>query len=141
MLIERLHRRFLDVIKAEFDPLGNEDINNVHTLILLNNKEEQLTQGELTELAHVAGVPRVVLVRDASGARILRNRARRNPVAATGPAPSRPRRRPARYSRPAPSSCGCACRSLANAGGTCADTGRRAGLVEREASHDDSVTV
>ncbi len=37
-----------------------------------------LTQGELSELAQVAGVPRVVLVRDSSGARILRNRARRN---------------------------------------------------------------
>jgi len=37
-----------------------------------------LTQGELTDLAQVAGVPRVVLVRDSSGARILRNRARRN---------------------------------------------------------------
>ncbi|HEY3672026.1 MAG TPA: hypothetical protein VGN51_13900 [Acidimicrobiia bacterium] len=37
-----------------------------------------LTQGELNELAQVADVPRVVLVRDASGARILRSRARRS---------------------------------------------------------------
>jgi hypothetical protein len=37
-----------------------------------------LTQGELAELARVADVPRVVLVRDSSGARILRNRARRS---------------------------------------------------------------
>ena len=35
-LIERLHRRFLDVIKAELDRLGIEDINNVQTLILFN---------------------------------------------------------------------------------------------------------
>ena len=28
-LIERLHRRFLDVIKAEFDRLGVEDINKI----------------------------------------------------------------------------------------------------------------
>lgn len=33
-LIERLHRRFLDVIKTELDRLGIEDINNVQTLIL-----------------------------------------------------------------------------------------------------------
>lgn len=33
-LIERLHRRFLDVIKAELDRLGVQDINNVQTLIL-----------------------------------------------------------------------------------------------------------
>ena len=47
-LIERLHRRFLDVIKAELDRLGIEDINNVQTLILFNINEEQLTVGELT---------------------------------------------------------------------------------------------
>src|SRR5215213_5093765 len=40
-----------------------------------------LRQGELTELARVAAVPRVVLVRESSGARILRNRARRSPRA------------------------------------------------------------
>ena len=36
LLIERLHRRFLDVIKAELDRLKIEDINNVQTLILYN---------------------------------------------------------------------------------------------------------
>jgi hypothetical protein len=38
--IERLHRRFLDVIKAKLDRLGVEDINNVQTLILFNINEE-----------------------------------------------------------------------------------------------------
>ena len=47
-LIERLHRRFLDVIKTELDRLGIEDINNVQTLILSNISNEQLTVGELT---------------------------------------------------------------------------------------------
>jgi DNA-binding MarR family transcriptional regulator len=47
-LIERLHRRFLDVIKAELDRLGVEDVNNVQTLILFNINEDQLTVGELT---------------------------------------------------------------------------------------------
>jgi DNA-binding MarR family transcriptional regulator len=47
-LIERLHRRFLDVIKAELDRLGVEEVNNVQTLILFNINEDQLTVGELT---------------------------------------------------------------------------------------------
>jgi DNA-binding MarR family transcriptional regulator len=54
-LIERLHRRFLDVIKAELDRLGIEDINNVQTLILSNIAEEQLTVGELTNRGYYLG--------------------------------------------------------------------------------------
>jgi DNA-binding MarR family transcriptional regulator len=54
-LIERLHRRFLDVIKAELDRLGVEDINNVQTLILFNINEDQLTVGELTARGYYLG--------------------------------------------------------------------------------------
>jgi DNA-binding MarR family transcriptional regulator len=54
-LIERLHRRFLDVIKAELDRLGIEDINNVQTLILFNINEDQLTVGELTVRGYYLG--------------------------------------------------------------------------------------
>lgn len=54
-LIERLHRRFLDVIKTELDRLGVEDINNVQTLILSNINEEQLTVGELTVRGYYLG--------------------------------------------------------------------------------------
>jgi len=54
-LIERLHRRFLDVIKTELDRLGVEDINNVQTLILVNISEEQLTVGELTARGYYLG--------------------------------------------------------------------------------------
>jgi DNA-binding MarR family transcriptional regulator len=54
-LIERLHRRFLDVIKADLDRLGVEDINNVQTLILFNINEEQLTVGELTVRGYYLG--------------------------------------------------------------------------------------
>lgn len=54
-LIERLHRRFLDVIKTELDRLGIEDINNVQTLILFNINEEQLTVGELTARGYYLG--------------------------------------------------------------------------------------
>ena len=55
-LIERLHRRFLDVIKGELDRLGIEDINNVQTLILFNINEDQLTVGELTVRPGAANV-------------------------------------------------------------------------------------
>lgn len=54
-LIERLHRRFLDVIKSELDRLGIEDINNVQTLILFNINEDQLTVGELTARGYYLG--------------------------------------------------------------------------------------
>ena len=54
-LIERLHRRFLDVIKAELDRLGISDINNVQALILSNIGEEQLTIGELTVRGYYLG--------------------------------------------------------------------------------------
>lgn len=55
LLIERLHRRFLDVIKAELDSLKIEDINNVQTLILYNINSEQLTIGELTARGYYLG--------------------------------------------------------------------------------------
>jgi len=54
-LIERLHRRFLDVVKAELDREGVEDINNVQTLILFNIGEETLTVGELTLRGYYLG--------------------------------------------------------------------------------------
>lgn len=55
LLIERLHRRFLDVIKTELDSLKIEDINNVQTLILYNINTEQLTIGELTVRGYYLG--------------------------------------------------------------------------------------
>jgi DNA-binding MarR family transcriptional regulator len=54
-LIERLHRRFLDVIKTELDRLGTQDINNVQTLILFNINADQLTVGELTARGYYLG--------------------------------------------------------------------------------------
>lgn len=55
LLIERLHRRFLDVIKTELDRMRIEDINNVQTLILYNISTEQLTIGELTVRGYYLG--------------------------------------------------------------------------------------
>lgn len=55
LLIERLHRRFLDVVKSELDRLKIEDINNVQTLILYNIGDDQLTVGELTNRGYYLG--------------------------------------------------------------------------------------
>ena len=55
LLIERLHRRFLDVVKAELDRLKIDDVNNVQTLILYNISDEQLTIGELTNRGYYLG--------------------------------------------------------------------------------------
>lgn len=55
LLVERLHRRFLDVVKTEIDRLHVDDINNVQTLILYNINDEQLTVGELTNRGYYLG--------------------------------------------------------------------------------------
>lgn len=55
LLIERLHRRFLDVVKTELDRLKVDDINNIQTLILYNISNEQLTIGELTNRGYYLG--------------------------------------------------------------------------------------
>ena len=55
LLIERLHRRFLDVIKTELDRLKVEDINNVQTLMLYNINNEKITIGELTNRGYYLG--------------------------------------------------------------------------------------
>lgn len=55
LLIERLHRQFMEVVKAELDRLGIEDINNVQSLILSHIGEEELTVGELTYRGYYQG--------------------------------------------------------------------------------------
>lgn len=54
-LIERLHRQFLEVVKAELDHLGIQDINNVQALILYNIAAEEVTVGELTYRGYYLG--------------------------------------------------------------------------------------
>ena len=44
-LVERLHRRLLDVIKDEFDRRGRADINSVQALLLYNIGDKELTAG------------------------------------------------------------------------------------------------
>jgi DNA-binding MarR family transcriptional regulator len=46
-LVERLHRRLLDVIKDEFDRKGRSDVNAVQALLLFNIGNSELTAGEL----------------------------------------------------------------------------------------------
>lgn len=54
-LIERLHRRFLDVVRAELERLGIQDINNVQALILFNVGADEYTVGELTQRGYYLG--------------------------------------------------------------------------------------
>ena len=53
--LERLHRLFLDVVKAELDHLAIFDINNVQTIVLCNIGTNQLTIGELTNRGYYLG--------------------------------------------------------------------------------------
>jgi len=55
LLIERLHRHFLEVLKTELDRLGIQDINNVQSLILYNIGDDELTVGELTARGYYLG--------------------------------------------------------------------------------------
>ena len=54
-LIERLHRRLLDVIKDEFDRAGRSDINSVQALLLFNIGDSELTAGELRTRGYYLG--------------------------------------------------------------------------------------
>lgn len=54
-LIERLHRRFLDVVKVELDRIGVEDISNVQAVILYNISDSEITVGELTSRGYYQG--------------------------------------------------------------------------------------
>ena len=53
-LVERLHRRLLDVIKDEFDRSGRSDVNAVQALLLFNIGESELTAGELRYVRELA---------------------------------------------------------------------------------------
>ena len=54
-LIERLHRQFLEVVKADLDGKGIVDINNIQALILFNIGDSELTVGELTNRGYYLG--------------------------------------------------------------------------------------
>jgi DNA-binding MarR family transcriptional regulator len=54
-LVERLHRMLLDVIKAEFERMGSNDVNSVQALLLYNIGDAELTAGELTSRGYYVG--------------------------------------------------------------------------------------
>src|SRR6184192_3048835 len=54
-LVERLHRRLLDVIKDEFDRKSRAEINAVQALLLYNIGEKDLTAGELRTRGYYLG--------------------------------------------------------------------------------------
>ena len=54
-LVERLHRLLLDVIKDEFDRLGQSELNSVQALLLYNIGTSELTAGELRTRGYYLG--------------------------------------------------------------------------------------
>ena len=54
-LVERLHRLLLDVIKDEFDRLGQSELNSVQALLLYNIGVSELTAGELRTRGYYLG--------------------------------------------------------------------------------------
>ena len=54
-LVERLHRRLLDVIKDEFDRSQRSDINSIQALLLFNIGNAELTAGELRSRGYYLG--------------------------------------------------------------------------------------
>ena len=54
-LIERLHRRFLDLLRAELNGLGIRDLNSVQALLLANIGEEEIAVRDLVERGYYQG--------------------------------------------------------------------------------------
>jgi DNA-binding MarR family transcriptional regulator len=54
-LIERLHRRLLDVIKDDFERAGAPEVNPVQALLLFNIGDSELMAGELKTRGHYQG--------------------------------------------------------------------------------------
>ncbi|KFB10459.1 transcriptional regulator LdtR [Nitratireductor basaltis] len=54
-LVERLHRRLLDVIKDEFERQNRNDINAIQALLLFNIGSAELTAGELRSRGYYLG--------------------------------------------------------------------------------------
>ena len=55
LLVERVHRHFLEVLKTDLDRAGIQDINNVQALILYNVGADEMTVGELTARGYYLG--------------------------------------------------------------------------------------
>ena len=54
-LNERLHRRFLDILRVELERLGIDQINNVQSLLLANIGDDDVSVGELMHRGYYLG--------------------------------------------------------------------------------------
>ena len=54
-LVERLHRRLLDVVKDEFDRRDRADVNSIQALLLYNIGDKELTASELRTRGYYLG--------------------------------------------------------------------------------------
>lgn len=54
-LIERMHRRFLDVLRSELKRMGVEDINAVQALLLSNIGDKEIVIRDLMERGYYQG--------------------------------------------------------------------------------------
>ena len=54
-LIERLHRRFLDVLRAELTRMGVKNINGVQALLLANIGDEEIVIRDLVDRGYYQG--------------------------------------------------------------------------------------
>ena len=54
-LVERLHRRLLDVIKDEFERRNRDDVNSVQALLLYNIGDAELSASELRTRGYYLG--------------------------------------------------------------------------------------
>lgn len=54
-LVERLHRRYLDVVRFELGRLTRDDINPVQALLLMNIQAADLTMRDLVERGYYIG--------------------------------------------------------------------------------------
>jgi len=86
-LVERLHRRLLDVIKDEFDRRGRADINSVQALLLYNIGDKELTAGELRTRGYYPRLQRFLQSEEAGRTRLPRPSAlaRRSPLGPHSP--------------------------------------------------------
>jgi len=55
LLIERLHRQFLEAVKLELDTLQVHDANNVQALLLFNMGDADISVGELISRGYYLG--------------------------------------------------------------------------------------
>src|SRR3569833_3022347 len=54
-LVDRLHRRLLDVIKDEFERRGRDDVNSAQALLRYNIGDKELTASELRTRGYYLG--------------------------------------------------------------------------------------